>query len=210
MWVLPALLGLGLAASAGLKTFVPLLVMAVAARLHLFGVQVSGPFAWLGSTGALVALSIATIVELAADKIPVVDHALSLAGTVLRPAAGALAAAAAFSHLDPTTAALAGLIVGVPTALAVHSVQATTRVASTAATGGLANPIVSIAEDIAAFGGAILALAAPVLVPFVLLAAAFVAWRVLGRVRRPVALRGGRAATPAPRDRPAPPGGRGG
>jgi len=36
VWVLPALLGLGLAASAGLKTFVPLLVMAVAARLHLF------------------------------------------------------------------------------------------------------------------------------------------------------------------------------
>lgn len=187
MWVLPALLGLGLAASAGLKTFVPLLVLALAARLHLFGVQLSAPFAWLDSTGAVAALSIATIAELAADKIPVVDHLLSLAGAVVRPAAGALAAAAAFSHLDPTEAALAGLIVGAPTALAVHSVQATTRVASTATTGGLANPALSLVEDMAAFGGAILALAVPVVVPLVLLAAGILVWRFWRRARRSAA-----------------------
>jgi hypothetical protein len=186
-WVLPALLGLGLAASAGLKTFVPLLVMGVTARLHLFGVELSAPFAWLASTGALVALGIATIAELAADKIPIVDHVISLAGTFARPAAGALAAAAAFSHLDPAAAAVAGLIVGAPTALAAHSVQATTRVASTAATGGIANPVFSVVEDAAAFGGAILAVAVPILVPLALLAAAIVAWRFLRRVRRAAA-----------------------
>jgi hypothetical protein len=183
-WVLPALLGVGLAASTGLKTFVPLLVMAVAARFHLFGVELSGPFAWLGSTGALVALGLATAVELAADKIPFVDHAVSAFGTVARPAAGALAAAAAFSHLDPTTAAVAGLIIGAPVALAAHSAQATTRVASTAMTGGLANPVVSLVEDAAAFGGSILALAAPVLVPVALLIAALIIWRVARAARR--------------------------
>ena len=183
-WILPALLGLGLAASAGLKTFVPLLVMAVAARFHLFGLALSGHFAWLESTGALVALGLATAVELAADKIPFVDHALSLFGTVARPAAGALAAAAAFSGLDPTTAAIAGLIIGAPTALAVHSAQATTRLASTAATGGLANPAVSFVEDVAAFGGSILALAAPLLVPVALAIAGFMAWRLVAAARR--------------------------
>ena len=105
----------------------------------------------------------------------------------MRPAAGALAAAAAFSHLDPTAAALAGLIVGAPAALAVHSVQATARVASTATTGGLANPLVSIIEDLMSVGGAILALAVPVLVPVVLLIAAILVWRLLGRVRRSTA-----------------------
>jgi hypothetical protein len=188
-WVLPALLGLGLAASAGLKTFVPLLVMAVAARFHLFGVNLAAPFAWLGSTGALVGLGVATIVELAADKIPFVDHALSLAGTFVRPAAGAFVAAAAFSHADPATAAIAGLIVGAPAALAVHSVQATTRVASTATTGGIANPVFSVVEDLAAFGGSILALAVPVLVPLVLLIAALAVWRLSGRARRGRALK---------------------
>jgi len=183
-WILPALLGLGLAASAGLKTFVPLLVMAAAARFHLFGLELSGPFAWLASNAALVVLSMATVAELAADKIPLVDHALSLFGTVARPAAGALAAAAAFSSLDPTTAAVAGLIIGAPTALAVHTAQASTRVASTATTGGLANPALSLVEDVAAFGGSILALAAPLLVPVVLLIAAFIAWRLVVAVRR--------------------------
>jgi len=182
-WILPALLGLGLAASAGLKTFVPLLVMAAAARFHLFGLELSGPFAWLASNAALVVLSMATVAELAADKIPLVDHALSLFGTVARPAAGALAAAAAFSSLDPTTAAVAGLIIGAPTALAVHTAQASTRVASTATTGGLANPALSLVEDVAAFGGSILALAAPLLVPVVLLIAAFIAWRLIVAVR---------------------------
>jgi hypothetical protein len=186
VWILPVLLGLGLAASTGLKTFVPLLVMAAAARFHLFGVELSGPFAWLGSTAALTALGIATAAELAADKIPFVDHALSLFGTFVRPAAGALVAAAAFSHhLDPTAAAVAGLIVGAPTALAVHSAQATARVASTTTTGGLANPVVSLTEDVASFGGSILALAAPLLVPVLLLVGGLVVWRFVAAARRP-------------------------
>jgi hypothetical protein len=188
-WVLPALLGLGLAASAGLKTFVPLLVMAVAARFQLFGVELSGAFAWLGSWAALAALSVATLAEVAADKIPFVDNALSLVGTVARPVAGALAAAAAFSGLDPTTAVVAGLIVGAPTALAVHAGQATTRVASTATTGGLANPVVSLAEDVTAFGTAILAFAAPLLVPVVLLALVLVTWWTIAGLRRRAARR---------------------
>jgi hypothetical protein len=185
-WLFPVLLGLGLAASTGLKTFVPLLTMAAAARFHLFGIELSGAFAWLGSTAALVALGVATAAELAADKIPFVDHALSLVGAVARPAAGALVAAAAFSHrLDPTAAAVAGLIVGAPAALAVHSAQATTRLAATATTGGLANPALSLVEDAAAFGGSILALTAPLLVPVVLLVAGLILWRLVAAARRP-------------------------
>jgi len=183
-WVLPALLGLGLAASAGLKTFLPLLMMALAARFDLFGVDLGGPFAWLTSTAALAALSVATAVELIADKVPVVDHALSAFGFLARPAAGALAAAAAFSAHDPTTAAVAGLIVGAPTALAFHTAQSSARVASTATTGGLGNPLISAAEDVMSFLTALLALAVPILVPLVLLIGGLVAWKVISSVRR--------------------------
>lgn len=190
-WLLPGLLGLGLAASSGLKTFLPLLVLAVASRFHAFGLDLAGPFAWLGSTPALVALACATIAEFVADKIPLVDHALSVVGTVAKPAAGALAAAAAFSGLDPTTAAVAGLIIGAPTALGVHAAQSTARVASTATTGGLANPVFSLAEDVMAFFGALLSLAAPLLVPLLLAVAGFGIWRVARE------LRGGRRRAPA-------------
>jgi uncharacterized membrane protein len=183
-WVLPALLGLGLAASAGLKTFLPLLMLAVAARFDLFGMELAGPFAWLGSTAALAALAVATVVEIIADKAPLVDHALSAFGFLARPAAGALAAAAAFSAHDPAVAAIAGLIVGAPTALAFHTAQSTARVASTATTGGLGNPFISAAEDVMSFITALLALAAPLLVPLVLLIAAVVGWKLVSSLRR--------------------------
>lgn len=182
-WVLPALLGLGLAASTGLKTFLPLLMLAVAARFQMFGIELSGPFVWLGSIGAVTALSIATATEFVADKVPFVDHALSLFGVVARPAAGALAAAAAFNTMDPAAAAVAGLIIGAPTALAVHTAQSGTRIASTATTGGLANPLVSLAEDVAAFFTALLAMVVPILVPLVLLVAGLVVWRVIATLR---------------------------
>ena len=41
MWVLPALLGLGLASATGLRTFLPLLMLALAARFEVFGVRLS-------------------------------------------------------------------------------------------------------------------------------------------------------------------------
>src|SRR5579864_6536792 len=98
VWVLPALMGLGLAAATGLRTFLPLLLLAAVARLGLFGVSINPHVGWLGSTAALVALGVATVVELVGDKVPMVDHALSALGTVTRPLAGVLAAGAVFSH----------------------------------------------------------------------------------------------------------------
>ena len=183
-WILPALLGVGLAASCGLRTFLPLLMLALAARFDLFGVDLQDKVAWLGSTGAVAALAVATVVELAADKIPIVDHALSVVGTVSRPLAGALAAGAVFSHLDPGTAALAGLIVGAPTALAFHAAQSGTRVVSTATTGGIGNPVVSVVEDILAFLTAGVAFVAPLLIPLVLAALLFAIWALVRAVRR--------------------------
>ena len=183
-WLLAAFLGMGLAASAGLKTFVPLLALSAAERFHLFGLQLSPAFAWLGSWPALAALALATAAELAADKIPIVDHAVSAVGTVARPAAGAFAAAAAFHQLDPGLAALAGLVIGAPTALAFHTAQAGGRVASTATTAGVANPLVSLVEDVLAFGAAFLALAVPILVPIALVALFWLVWRLTHGVRR--------------------------
>jgi uncharacterized protein DUF4126 len=183
-WILPALLGLGLASATGLKTFLPLLMLAVAARFNLFGVELNQHVAWLGSTAALVGLGVATAVEFAADKIPIVDHALSAIGTFVRPAAGALAAYAVFGHADPAVAAISALIIGAPTALAVHTAQTGTRVASTATTAGLANPLVSLAEDVLAFFTVLIAFLAPLLVPVVLIVMLWIVWRMVKAVRR--------------------------
>ena len=186
-WILPALMGVGLAASAGLRTFLPLLLISLAARFNLFGFEPNGAMAWLGSWPALAALSIATAAEFIGDKIPMVDHALSAVGTVSRPAAGAIAAASAFHLADPSTAAIAGLIVGAPTAFAFHTAQTGTRVASTATTAGLGNPIVSLVEDVLAILTVLIAFMAPVLIPVVIAVVLYVVWRMVRGLRRRLA-----------------------
>ncbi|MFE3293009.1 hypothetical protein [Rhodococcus sp. NPDC059234] len=50
-------------------------------------------------------------------------------GTVSRPTAAAIAAGAAFTHLDPS--AIAGIIVGAPTALAFSAARTAARAATT-------------------------------------------------------------------------------
>lgn len=178
-----AFLGVGLAAASGLRAFLPLLLACIAAKTGLFGLNWSGNFAWLASDAALIALSIASVVEIAGDKIPVVDHALDALGTVLRPGAGALVAAAVWNQNDPTTAALLGLIFGAPLALSLHAAKAGTRGVSTATTAGLGNPILSTIEDFAALLLGLVALLMPLLIPLFLAAIALVIWKVWKRRR---------------------------
>jgi hypothetical protein len=192
-FILPAFLGLGLAASCGLRTFLPLFILSAAARFHLFGVDLNPALGWIGTIPALIALGLATSLEVIADKIPLVDHALAAVGTVTRPIAGVLAASAVMSHLDPTTAAIAGLILGAPIALAVHTAQTTTRAVSTVTTAGLANPVISLAEEVAVVLNALLAMIAPILVPLVLIAGAVV---VVSTARRFGSRRAGGSAKP--------------
>ena len=156
--VLAAMTGITLAAACGLRAFLPPLALGLAAR---FGVLQLGPsFAWLSSDPALVALGLATVVEIAADKFPIVDHALDVAGTVLRPAAAAVVALGVLPHLPVPIGALLAVACGAG-ALGVHALKAKTRLGSTALTLGHLNPLLSLAED-----GVTLALtAAAVLIP---------------------------------------------
>ena len=174
-----ALLGLGLAASSGLNTFLPLLILAMAARLELFGVHLNGSYAWLSSDAALATLGVAAFAEIVGDKIPAVDHALDVVGTVARPVAGTLAAASVFHNSDPAFATLLGLIIGAPTALGFHTAKAGTRATSSVGTLGLLNPVLSFFEDMAAIIMIFVALLAPFLVPVFLLIFGFALWKLV-------------------------------
>ena len=182
-WVLPGLLGLGLASATGLRTFLPLLMLALAARFGLFGIDLNEQMSWLADWPAIAALGVAAVVEFAGDKIPVVDHGLNVLGAFTRPVAGAVAAGSVFAGLDPTTAAIAGVIVGAPTAFAFNAAQGGARLTSTATTGGVGNPVLSLIEDVLAFCTVILAFLAPVLVPVVLIVLAVLLFRLANRLR---------------------------
>jgi hypothetical protein len=166
------------AAACGLRAFLPLFVVGLAGR---FGAIELEPAArWLAGTPALVCFGTATVVEVLGDKIPVVDHALDVVGSVLRPLAAWLGAYAVLTHWPTPLAGVIALGLG-GAALGVHAAKAKLRIGSSALTLGHANPLLSIAED--GVSGALVA--AAVLAPLLVLLAAFGLAVLLLRRRAP-------------------------
>lgn len=153
--------GIVLAASAGLRAFVPLFAVGVASRS--FGWDVASEMQWLASNTALTCFGIASVLEVAADKIPVVDHALDAVHTIIGPIAGALAGLSVWLHFPPTVAAVLAIAVGAPVAGGVHLLAATTRVKSSVVSGGTLNPVASTVEDGVTVGAILIAIVAPLL-----------------------------------------------
>lgn len=148
--ILPVVLGLALSATAGLRAFLPLFfVSALGYTGHL---ELAGPLEWMASPFTLLAFSVAVGAEVLADKIPLVDHAMDAVGTVVRPAAGAVAGASILSGADPLIACVFGVAAGGAVAGAAHASKASVRAGSTATTAGMANPGLSLVEDLAVLG----------------------------------------------------------
>src|SRR5687768_16123702 len=122
-WVSTFALAIALAACAGLRAWLPLFAAGLLARLGI--AEVGEAFGWLASTPALVLFAVATVLEILADKVPALDHALDTVSTVIRPVAGAIVAAAVLVRIeDPLIASVVGLLVGAPIALAPHAAKA--------------------------------------------------------------------------------------
>jgi hypothetical protein len=173
-------LAIGLAACAGLRAWLPLLLAGGLARA---GILTLGPsFGFLATNRALILFGAATVIEIVGDKVPAVDHALDMLSTVLRPAAGSLLAASVMWQVhDPLTALALGVAVGAPAALVPHAAKSVLRVASTSLTGGLANPLISIAEDVMTVAMFVLTVVVPVLAASALLVVAYLVVRRLAR-----------------------------
>lgn len=185
-------LGIALAACAGLRAWLPLFAVGLAVR---FGVLPLGDsFVFIGSDTALAVFFIATVIELIADKIPVVDHALDALSTFLKPVAGmVLAASVLWTVNDPIVALALGVMVGTPASLLPHTAKATVRGVLSPITAGLAAPILSVLEDIIAFGMVALA----ILAPFVVAAGVVLFALVTGRLMRRRTVRNSSAAATA-------------
>ena len=158
-------MGIGLAAVTGLRTFLPMFVVALAGKLDWL--PLSERFEWLGTWPAVIVFGVAVVVELLADKVPVVDHVLDMLQVWVKPVAGAILATAVLTDLAPLEATALGIIAGGSTAGLIHLAKAKVRLLSTVVTSGIANPILSLIEDLAALVGAI----AAITVPFLLAAA---------------------------------------
>jgi len=157
--LLSIFIGISLSAAAGFRVFVPLLVMSIAA--HTGYLEPASGFEWVGTTPALVAFSIATLVEILAYYIPFVDNLLDAIATPLAVIAGVILTASTITGLHPFLSWTLAIIAGGGIAAVFQSITGLTRLASTTSTAGLGNPVVSTVE----LGGATLLSLIAVLLP---------------------------------------------
>ncbi len=169
MHILTAVLtAIGLAACAGLRAFLPIFAVGLAARL--LGWPLPPGLDSLASDTSLLIFGLATLVELAADKIPILDKALDAIHTVIGPIAGILLAYIPFSHLPLPYALALAIMTGATVAGGVHTLAAATRVKSSIFTIGLANPLLSVIEDLFAITTLAVTILPPVLSLWVVVA----------------------------------------
>jgi hypothetical protein len=163
------LASLGLSLSAGVRAYLPVLALGIASHLPKIGefkVTLLPAFDWIGNPLFLGLLVVLTIYEISADKIPVVDHLNDTVHTIIRPLSGALIFTCTNNPLTDTgtTGMIIAAIIGGTIAGTTHVAKAAVvRPASTVTTAGLANPIISLGEDILVVFTTVISLLIPVL-----------------------------------------------
>lgn len=168
------LTALGLSIPAGLNAYIPLLAVALAQRFNWL--ELKQPFDILGEWWMIAIIAVLLVVEIVADKVPIVDHINDIIQTFIRPAAGgivAVASAGSASNVSPWLLVLTGVLL----AGGVHAVKATMRPVVNVTTAGVGAPVVSAAEDAGAVAISAAAIFAPVLVIILVAALLFVLWR---------------------------------
>ena len=189
--MLEALTGTGLAASAGLNAYIPLLTMGLLARFSDL-IDLPTGWQWLSNGWVIVILALLLAVEVVADKVPVVDHVNDIVQTVVRPTAGGLAFGAG-SAAETVTVTDPGsffgshqwvpIAAGVVIAFTVHGFKAASRPVINATTAGVGAPVASTAEDFSSVILSVLAIVLPVLVLVGLVLLVLGGWWVMRRRR---------------------------
>lgn len=159
--ILALCLGVTLSAASGFRLFLPPLAMSLAS---LFGdLQLSSGFEWLGTYPTVIALGIATIIEILAYYVPVVDNLLDTIEIPTAVAIGTILTAANLGDINPVLQWGLAAIAGGGTAGIIETFTAMTRAASTGMTGGTGNFLIATIEALSSGVLSILALTLPFL-----------------------------------------------
>ena len=152
-------LGITLSAACGFRVFVPPLALSLAAMYGHF--PLSEGFAWIGTTEAAIAFTIATLFEVSAYYIPFVDNLLDTIQVPVAVGIGTVMTAATLGHTDPVLQWTLAAIAGGGAAGLTGTLASLTRLASTGVTGGLGNFIVATIEAVGSISLSILGLSFP-------------------------------------------------
>lgn len=148
-YILAVFIGIGLSISAGFRIFTPMLLASIAAK---FGwLPLAAGFEWLGSTPALIALALATLLEVISYYVPAFDNFMRGLSAPLAAIAGTLMTVSVIGVEDSAFLSWGlAFVTGGGAATLTSLTNTAVRGTSTVTTAGLANPLVSIIEDISA------------------------------------------------------------
>ena len=158
--VVELMLAISLSSAAGFRVFVPLLILSAAAVLG--HVDLPANFDWIETPQALGLFGIAAVLEILGYAIPWFDHALDIVATPSAILAGTVMTASLAPEMDPLVKWTLALVAGGGTAGLTKTLMNLLRGTSTATTGGLANPVLSALELVAAVAISALAVSLPI------------------------------------------------
>lgn len=176
-------MGVALSAACGFRVFVPLLAVSVAVRWG--DLQVGEALSWVGTDAAFICLTVATVVELIAYYVPLVDHALDVISSPLALLAGTVLMSGMMGELPDYLQWGIGIVGGAGTAGLVKAGASALRGASAVTTATLANPLVATLENILSIVGSVLAVVLPLLAALLCVLLGWLIFRLARRLRRP-------------------------
>jgi len=144
-------------------------------------VELTPAFAWIGTYPVMAALLMATVIETVAYFFPYVDNLLAAVATPLSILAGIIITVSVMVDLPPMLTWVLAIIAGGGAALGGNVVSNTVHAGSTAATGGVANPVVSFFESILAVLLSFMAVVMPVVAALLLMMAIIIIIRIYRR-----------------------------
>ena len=175
-------MGVGLAAAAGFRVFLPMLVLSIGAYSgHL---TLTSGLAWLGTPAALVMLSVAAAVEVLAYYVPGVDNVLDVIAGPAALIAGTVVSAAVMTDLPPMVRWTTAVIAGGGAAGVIQGLTSLLRAKSTLMTAGFGNHAIATGELAGALIVSLLALVAPLAAVAVTVLFSWFAVRLLRRLFR--------------------------
>ena len=158
-WLSTLGVAMGTAWLSGINLYATAATLGLLQRFDL--VKLPGDLGVLGNWWVIGVAAGMYLVEFIADKIPAVDSVWDVVHTFIRVPAGAVMAAAAFSHADPVVRIIA-LLVGGGVALSSHGAKAAVRATANLSPEPFSNIALSLAEDAVAFGSSFLIVWFPV------------------------------------------------
>ncbi len=174
--------GIALSACSGFRVFIPMLAANLATRFNVL--DLSNGFEWLSSPTVTFILGAATLAEIMAYYIPVVDNLLDTITTPASFVAGTILTTSFLKIDSPELRWTLGILAGGGMASTIQAGTGLLRLASTKFTVGVGNALFSTFENSVAIIFSLLTLWLPILVAFLgVLLFVFLLKKVLKRIQ---------------------------